>query len=177
MFVALGLCAAGATLRAEVADLKVIRAVADHSAHTITVMVANLDTAHLSTPGVWLTGASATVINSTVDPATGIGTLVIAAPNPAASLLLEVSWGNNREDDDHTFEITLGAVGPQGAQGTEGPQGAPGPEGPAGPAGDSAVQFLTYPIFGPMSPPPMPGEIPGSRSRRSIRRPACSSAS
>lgn len=58
--------------------------------------------------------------------------------------MLTVSTGLQRSQFD-SFELTLGAVGPQGLQGNVGPrgvpgsQGSPGPQGPVGPASTSRI--------------------------------------
>jgi len=64
------------------------------------------------------------------------------------SYLLSVSCGTAGTARD-TFDMTLGAVGPQGPTGAQGPQGIQGPQGPIGPQGvpgpagtSAATQYL-----------------------------------
>jgi hypothetical protein len=70
---------------------------------------------------------------------------------PAGTYLLHVSNGNGATDNG-TFDLTIGAVGPQGepggsgdrgpqgATGDQGPQGPPGVQGPPGPPGPTGAQ-------------------------------------
>lgn len=70
--------------------------------------------------------------------------IVVAVPptlQRAGSYLLKVSTGSTAEQNG-SFAVTLGAVGPQGPQGPQGavgpqgPQGEMGPQGPQGPQGE-----------------------------------------
>ena len=146
--IAIFLLTDGLSVRAADDDLKVSRAQVDYTARTLTVSVSNLDNPrHLTAPRVWLGGSTAPVIGSTVNSVTHTGTLTIGLPSPVpvGSFLLEVSWGKDRNDDSHTFEVALGVTGPQGPQGPTGPGGATGPAGvlgavgPQGPKGDQGA--------------------------------------
>ena len=83
------------------------------------------------------------------------GTMLSAAvpPLPPGTYLLAIAGRPSSDEDDDsdddsddvlnflTFEVTIGAVGPQGEPGPPGalgPQGLPGPQGPEGPAGGAA---------------------------------------
>ena len=136
--IAIFLLTDGLSVRAADDDLKVSRAQVDYTARTLTVSVSNLDNPrHLTAPRVWLGGSTAPVIGSTVNSVTHTGTLTIGLPSPVpvGSFLLEVSWGKDRNDDSHTFEVALGVTGPQGPQGPTGPGGATGPAGVPGAVG------------------------------------------
>jgi hypothetical protein len=146
--IAIFLLTDGLSVRAADDDLKVSRAQVDYTARTLTVSVSNLDNPrHLTAPRVWLGGSTVPVVGSTVNPVAHTGTLTIGLPNPVpvGSFLLEVSWGKDRNDDNHTFEVALGVTGPQGPLGpmgpggATGPAGAPGAVGPQGPKGDQGA--------------------------------------
>jgi hypothetical protein len=118
--------------------LKVTQVQTDFVAKTLTISVADLDSAkHLSAPNVRLAGSPLTVLNSSVNNSThtGVVTASLPSPVPAGSFLLEVGWGRDRDDHEHTFALALGLVGPTGPQGPQGAQGAQGPQGPQGPQG------------------------------------------
>jgi microcystin-dependent protein len=62
-------------------------------------------------------------------------------PNPPispASYRLSLSCGA-ATNQNVSFDVTLGAVGPQGIQGPQGPAGPQGPSGPQGPKGDTGA--------------------------------------
>lgn len=58
---------------------------------------------------------------------------------PPGTYLLHVSSGNGVPQNG-TFNLTIGAVGPQGPQGEEGPQGEQGLQGDQGLQGEQGVQ-------------------------------------
>jgi len=162
-------------LQAQAEDhrLQVTQVQVDTAAKTLTISVAHLDeTKHLAAPKVRLAGSPLVVVNSVVNTGihTGVVTTNLPSPIPTGSFLLEVQWGSDRDDAEHTFSMTIGIVGPQGPQGPQGPagpqgatgpqgttgaQGAQGPTGPQGPAGASAggspFVWICTPAFYPLS--------------------------
>jgi hypothetical protein len=87
-----------------------------------------------TTPTVTLDGIPLVVAGFT--DATAIATLP-GSIGPG-SYLLQVSNAQNRQTG--TFDVTIGAVGPQGPQGIPGPQGIQGPPGIQGPQGPQGIQ-------------------------------------
>lgn len=69
----------------------------------------------------------------TYGPYTVVVTLPPAFQQPG-SYLLTISTGSNLEQND-SFDVTLGAAGPQGIPGPQGPQGPKGDTGPQGAQG------------------------------------------
>jgi hypothetical protein len=127
--------------------IKVTQVLTDYVAKTVTIGVADLDSInHLAAPKVRLAGSPLTVLNSSVNNTAHTGVLKASLPSPipTGSFLLEVKWGRDRDDAEHTFSLALGLVGPtgppgpQGIQGNPGPQGLQGPQGPQGPPGSSS---------------------------------------
>lgn len=130
--------------------LRVTQVQTDYVAKTLTITATGVDkTNHLPPPKVKLAGSSLVVANSIVNNGThtGVITANLPSPVPTGSFLLEVAWGHDRDDREHTFALALGLVGPQGpagpqgatgAQGPQGQQGPTGPQGPQGPAGASS---------------------------------------
>ncbi len=130
--------------------IKVTQVMTDYVAKTVTIGVEDLDSIqHLAAPKVRLAGSPLSVLNSTVNNTahTGVLTAGLPSPVPTGSFLLEVKWGHDRDDAEHTFSLALGLAGPtgppgpqgpQGATGAQGPQGVQGPQGPQGPAGASS---------------------------------------
>ena len=132
--------------------LRVTQTQADYTAKTLTISVSGLDDPkHLAQPRVRLAGSPLVVGSSVVNPGhTGVIVAHLPSPVPTGSFLLEVTWGGDRDDAEHTFSLALGLVGPpgpqgpQGVQGPQGPQGLTGaqgiqgPQGPQGPAGASS---------------------------------------
>jgi len=159
--------------RREDERLKVTQVQTDFIAKTLTISVAELDAAkHLSAPKVRLAGSPLSVLSSTVDNGTHTGVLTASLPStiPTGSFLLEVGWGKDRDDHEHTFSLALGLVGPpgppgpqglQGTQGVQGPQGPQGPQGLQGPAGSSSggppFVWVCTPAFTPAG-----GVLPGT---------------
>ena len=91
-----------------------------------------------STPAVARAG-QALAIFDLLDNGDGTWTVVTELPAlPAGSYALTVSTGAERYQFD-SFELTLGAVGPQGEPGPAGADGAPGATGPQGPAGPTGA--------------------------------------
>ncbi|HZH18454.1 MAG TPA: hypothetical protein VE057_29165 [Archangium sp.] len=92
-----------------------------------------------------LTGVAPTVhlMEIGVDVKTyGPYTVVVALPpvlQRAGSYLLTLSTGPNVEQND-SFEVTLGAVGPQGPKGDKGDKGDTGAQGPVGATGAQGVK-------------------------------------
>jgi len=121
--------------------LRVTQVQVDYIAKTLTISVSHLDQAnHLPPPKVRLAGSPLVVVNSSVNNGahTGVLTANLPLPVPTGSFLLEVAWGRDGDDREHTFSLSLGLVGPQGppgATGPTGPQGATGAQGPQGPTG------------------------------------------
>jgi len=124
--------------------LRVTQALVDYTDKTVTISVSGLDDAkHLAPPKVRMAGSPLIVANSAVNSGghTGEVTANLPSPVPTGSFLLEVAWGKDRDDKEHTFSLALGLVGPQGpqgpqgAQGVQGVQGLQGPQGPQGPQG------------------------------------------
>jgi len=123
----------------------------DYTAKTLTISVSHLDQAnHLAPPRVRLAGSPLIVVNSAINNAghTGVLTANLPLPIPTGSFLLEVAWGRDEDDHEHTFSLSLGLVGPQGPPGVTGaqgptgatgPQGATGAQGPAGPQGPAGA--------------------------------------
>src|SRR5260370_35737190 len=113
----------------------------DFVAKTLTITVADRDKPkHLAGPKVRLAGSPLVVLNSVVNTIahTGVVTANLPSPVPTGSFLLEVAWGKDENEPEHTFSLALGLVGPQGPQGptgSQGPQDATGPQGPQGPVG------------------------------------------
>lgn len=132
------LFAASSSARADDDAIQVTRAQVDYAARTLTATVTQLDSPkHLTAPRVWLAGSPLTVTAFGVNSSTHTGTLTVTLPNPVpvGSFLLEVSWGKDRDDDHHTFEVALGVIGPQGPQGPQGAAGSAGATGPSGSVG------------------------------------------
>ncbi len=127
--------------KAEDDHLRVTKVQTDFVAKTLTITVSDLDeTQHLPSPKVRLAGTPLGVANSVVNSSahTGVITANLPSPIPTGSFLLQVAWGKDEDDREHTFSLALGLVGPQGPQGpagSQGPQGATGPQGPQGPVG------------------------------------------
>jgi len=121
--------------------IRVTQVQTDYVAKTLTIAVSDLDKAkHLAAPKVRLAGSPLVVVNSVVNNIahTGVITANLPSPVPTGSFLLQVAWGKDEDDREHTFSLALGLVGPQGPQGpagSQGPQGATGPQGPQGPVG------------------------------------------
>jgi hypothetical protein len=136
--------------RKEDVRIKVTQVQTDYVAKTLTIGVEDLDSInHLAAPKVRLAGSPLNVLNSTVNNTahTGVLTAGLPSPVPTGSFLLEVGWGKDRDDREHTFSLALGLAGPagpqgatgsQGPQGPQGPQGVQGPQGAQGPAGTSS---------------------------------------
>jgi hypothetical protein len=144
--------------RAEDDRLRVTQVQTDFIAKTLTITVSDLDEIHhLPAPKVRLAGSPLVVANSVVNSSahTGVITANLPSPVPTGSFLLEVAWGRDRDDHDHTFSLALGLVGPQGPQGPQGPAGPQGVTGPQGPAGASAggppFVWVCTPAVYPMS--------------------------
>lgn len=135
-------------------DIDITQVLVDYSAHTLTVGVANLDRRHEATPRAWLAGVSVPVLASSTNPEThtGVVTLALPTPAPVGSFRLVLAWDRDHDRDEHTFDVALGAVGPQGPQGVA---GAVGPVGPPGPQGQTGAQGSTGPqgATGPQGPP------------------------
>jgi Collagen triple helix repeat (20 copies) len=110
-------------------------ATADYVHNKITIVGGNFGS---GSPTVALGGATLTVVS--YDP--GSQQIVATLPSglPAGSYLLTVARAGN---DILSFNVTLGATGPQGPAGPSGPKGdtgivgAIGPQGPTGPVGPS----------------------------------------
>ncbi|MCY1083547.1 hypothetical protein [Archangium lansingense] len=80
-------------------------------------------------------------------------TVVVALPPVlmrSGSYRLTMSTGPNVEQND-SFDVTLGTVGPKGEKGDAGPQGEQGVPGPPGPKGDTGPQGVQG-IPGPPGP-------------------------
>jgi hypothetical protein len=134
--------------------IKVTQVQTDYVAKTLTIGVENLDSInHLAAPKVQLAGSPLSVLTSTVNNSahTGVLTAGLPSPVPTGSFLLEVKWGGDRDDAEHTFSLALGLVGPtgppgpqgpQGLQGATGAQGAQGPQGPPGPSSSGGPPFV-----------------------------------
>lgn len=138
-------------------DIDITQVLVDYTEHTLTVGLSNLDRRHQSKPKAWLAGERIAVIDMSTDPGTHTGVLTLALPTPApvGSLRLVLSWDRDHDEDDHTFDVALGAVGPQGPQGVQGqvgPTGPPGPQGATGPQGPIGA-------VGPQGPTGDPGPI------------------
>ncbi len=147
--------------------IRVTQVQTDYIAQTITIGVENLDSInHLAAPKVRLAGSTLSVLNSTVNNAahTGVLTAGLPSPVPTGSFLLEVKWGGDGDDAEHTFSLALGLVGPTGPPGPQGPQGAqgatgaPGAQGPQGVQGSQGAQGPQGPqgpqgAQGPQGPP------------------------
>lgn len=117
MALAVFLFASAGAVRADDSAIKVTVAQVDYVARTLTATVANLDHSHqLRPPRVWLAGTPLPVLTSSINEGMHTGTLTVGLPNPVpvGSFLLEISWGKDRDDDDHTFEVAIGSTGPQG---------------------------------------------------------------
>jgi hypothetical protein len=147
--------------------LRVTQALVDYTAKTVTISVSGLDDAkHLGAPKVRMAGSPLVVASSAVNSGGHSGEVIanLPSPIPTGSFLLEVAWGKDRDDKEHTFSLALGLVGPQGPpgpqglqgiQGVQGPQGLQGPQGIQGPAGSSAggppFVFICTPAFLPQT--------------------------
>ena len=105
------------------------------------------------TPTVKLAGTELVVSISTKE-------LVIALLDPgtqAGDYLLTVSTGHGEKKTD-SYDLTIGAVGPQGPEGAVGPQGETGPQGPIGLTGATGKTGAV----GPMGPRGIQGK-PGAK--------------
>src|SRR5258708_40154763 len=150
VFVGLFLLALTHLAKADDDLLRVTQVQVDYTAKTLTISVSHLDQAnHLAPPKVRLAGSPLVVVNSSVNNGahSGVLTANLPLPVPTGSFLLEVAWGRDEDDREHTVSLSLGFVGPQAppgatrpqaATGATGPQsatGAHGPTRPQGPAG------------------------------------------
>jgi hypothetical protein len=127
LLVSLFLLAVSHQAKAEDNHLKVTQVQVDYTAKKLTITVSGLDEAkHLAAPKVRLAGSPLTVLNSSVNNSahTGVLTAGLPSPVPTGSFLLEVKWGRDRDDTEHTFTLALGLVGPTGPPGPQGPAGA-----------------------------------------------------
>lgn len=148
--------------------LAVVSALPDYTHGTLTLAVTGRFTANPAAPSVLLDGSPLTVLQFSTsplhpasvkhhsqhsDPSTGLVEVSLPSPVPVGSFTLVVDWGHKRA----SFDLSLGAngpqgpQGPQGLQGTQGPigltglQGAQGQAGPQGPAGTPAASIgATY---------------------------------
>jgi hypothetical protein len=123
-----------ATLPALAAGTKPVieSAVANYAADQLTITGVSFGT---TAPKVGIGGHVATVVSSSAT------SVVVALPKGISAggflLTLATSAGSV------SFDLSLGAAGPQGPVGPQGPagaQGAPGPQGAAGPQGSSGAQ-------------------------------------
>jgi hypothetical protein len=143
VFVGLSLLALCCNLTAEDGRLRITQVQTDYVAKTLTITAAGLDdTHHLPAPTVRLGGSPLAVSSSVVNNSTHMGVITanLPSPVPTGSFLLEVAWGRDHDDREHTFALALGLVGPQGPQGPAGPQGSAGAQGPVGPQGPQGPQ-------------------------------------
>ncbi len=121
-------------------DPTVVSAVADVTHNELVINGTNFD--GRQPLHVLFNGASVAV--QTATPTSIVVTLPPSLAQPGTYLLV-VGRGREhrgRDDDFATFDVTIGAVGPQGAPG---PQGVMGPIGPVGPAGPQGVAGLAGP--------------------------------
>jgi len=123
--------------------------------NTVVIQGTNFGTA---TPNVTLAGAALAVVTFDAVAQTIVASL--PSPPPTGTFLLKIVQAANAQRVG-TFDLTLGAVGPQGPpgpQGPQGPQGIAGPTGPAGPQGPKGDTGATGPA-GPQGPQGLQGEI------------------
>jgi hypothetical protein len=122
--------------------LRVTQTQVDYTAKTVTISVTGLDDAkHPPSPKVRLAGSPLPVASSVVNAGhTGMIVAQLPSPVPTGSFLLEVTWGGDRDDSEHTFSLALGLVGPQGPPGPQGVPGAQGPQGLTGAQGPQGTQ-------------------------------------
>ena len=130
-------------LRADTNSPSITGVAVNYAGNTLTISGSNL----LGQSGAG--GASVTLANTALTILSSSATTVTAgfpAASPPSSFApgsysLSVVFlkrdGKPDTDTTHqaTFEVTLGAVGPQGPAGPQGSAGPAGPQGPAGPAG------------------------------------------
>jgi hypothetical protein len=156
-FAGLALFAAAYQAQADERRLQVTQVQVDAVAKTLTISVSHLEkTTHLGAPKVRLAGSPLVVTNSVVNIGshTGVITASLPSPVPTGSFLLEVAWGDDRDDAEHTFSLTIGIVGPPGPQGSQGPQGPAGSQGTQGPQGPQGVQGPQGPAGSSSGGPP-----------------------
>ena len=144
-FLIIGLCSSARTALAQNAGEKPAILAAD--AQGGNLFITGTDFGVAKPPKVTLAGGELAV--SSHSQTTIVAALPAGLP-PASYELVVVSF---RKADDNgkaaSFDVTIGAVGPQGPpgpagatgpQGSPGPVGATGPEGPAGPPGPTGPQ-------------------------------------
>jgi len=104
-------------------------ATANYTTNQLTITGSGFAT---TAPAVKINGASVTVVSHNTTK------IVVDLPSglAAGSYLLSVTQGTTTT----SFDLTLGAVGPQGPQGPAGPAGPAGAEGPSGPTGPQGPQ-------------------------------------
>jgi hypothetical protein len=118
----------------------IVSAVANFSTNQLTITGSNFGN---GAPKVVLDGSALTVVSYNE---TSVVATLATGTNPGAYLLTLTTAGSSKV----SFDVTLGAAGPQGPQGPQGlvgpqggpgmpglqgPQGVPGPQGPLGPQG------------------------------------------
>ncbi len=156
LFLGAALLLAGASpVRAE-SDAQGIKSVTvDYSHNTLTILGDHLGP---RTPRVTLGGAVLSNVN--YDPTTQQITAALPSGQAAGTYLLTVGHGS---DDASSFDLTLGATGPQGPVGPAGPPGSPGDTGPAGATGPEGPMGAIGPAGapgtqGPAGPPGPKGD-------------------
>ena len=112
------------------AEMEVISVLTDFDAGTLVIVGNNFDNGDL--PMVTLGGFPVTV-NTATSNANLIDAL-LPGPVGEGDYVLTVSTGRNKEQNE-SFHLTLGSVGPQGPQGIQGEQGLQGQQGIQGPQG------------------------------------------
>ena len=146
-FLIIGFCSSARTALADNAGEKPVILLAD--AQGGNLFITGTDFGVAKPPKVTLGGGELAV--SSHSQTTIVAALPAGLP-PASYELVVVSF---RKADDNgraaSFDVTIGAVGPQGPAG---PAGAAGPQGPAGPAGATGPQGPAGPdgATGPQGP-------------------------
>jgi collagen triple helix repeat protein/IPT/TIG domain-containing protein len=107
----------------------IVSAVANFSTNQLTITGSNFGTA---APKVLLDGSALTVVTYSE---TNVVATLATGTNPGTYLLTLTPVGGVKV----SFDVTLGAVGPQGPQGLQGLQGVEGTQGPQGPQGAPGV--------------------------------------
>jgi hypothetical protein len=133
----------------------IVSAVANFQTNQLTITGANFGSA---APKVTLDGSALQVVSYS---ATSVVATLSNGTNPGA-YLLTLTTSNNLKA---SFDVTLGAAGPQGPQGIQGlqglqgPQGLPGAQGSQGPQGPAGMAVGLYSPGAEIYIPGLPGAL------------------
>src|SRR3990172_4157591 len=153
-------------------QIKIISVFVDFVNETILIVGENLAPSTVGVSPVVIIGDDALSVMS-------FSNNDIVAEFPAGGIadgdyLLTVTKGTTATDKD-TYDLTIGAVGPEGPQGEPGPEGPQGEIGPPGPQGEPGLQGLQGEI-GPQGPlgetgPPGPQGEQGIQGLQGLQGP------